>query len=73
MNNKKDMHIKFWKESSDDNFNSMLNIFESGEYSWSLFIGHLSIEKLLKAIYVKNKDLNVPRVHDLLKIAKNLK
>ena len=70
MNDKKMMHIRFWKESSDDNFNSMLNIFKSGEYSWSLFIGHLSIEKLLKAIYVKKKDLNVPRVHDLLKIAK---
>lgn len=36
---------------------------------WSLFIGHLVIEKLLKANYVKMVDFNVPRTHDLLKLA----
>ncbi len=36
---------------------------------WSLFIGHLVIEKLLKANYVKMVDSNVPRTHDLLKLA----
>ena len=36
---------------------------------WSLFIGHLVIEKLLKAYYVKMVDSNVPRTHDLLKLA----
>ena len=45
--------ICFWISSSDDNYNSMLNIFKSGEYMWSLFVGHLVIEKLLKAYYVK--------------------
>ena len=61
--------INFWINSSDDNYNSMLNIFNTGEYMWSLFIGHLVIEKLLKAYYVKNINNEIPRTHDLLKIA----
>jgi HEPN domain-containing protein len=36
---------------------------------WSLFIGHLVIEKLLKAYYVRKKDENYPMMHNLLRIA----
>jgi len=36
---------------------------------WSLFIGHLVIEKLLKAYYAKIVSADVPRTHDLLKLA----
>lgn len=61
--------INYWIDSSNDNYNSMLNIFNTGEYMWSLFIGHLVIEKLLKAYYVKNVNNEIPRTHDLLKIA----
>lgn len=52
----KEEHIKYWLEISDDNFKSMLNMFNSKEYMWSLFVGHLVLEKLLKALYVKVKD-----------------
>ena len=61
--------IDFWLTSSEENFRSMNNMFKSREYMWSLFIGHLVIEKLLKAYYVKMVDSNVPRTHDLLKLA----
>jgi HEPN domain-containing protein len=46
----------------------MLNLYNSKDYHWSLFIGHLVIEKLLKAIYVKKTidNLSPPRTHDLL-------
>lgn len=37
-----------------------------------LFMGHLIIEKLLKAIYVKNIDSNPPRIHDLLRLAERV-
>ena len=33
------------------------------------FIGHLVIEKLLKAYYVRTVDINHPFIHDLLRIA----
>jgi len=59
-----------WKNSSDDNFSSMLNLFKLKEYSWALFIGHLVIEKLLKAIYVKKFGQHAILSHDLLRLAK---
>lgn len=63
--------IKYWIDSSDDNFNSMLNMFNSGEYMWALFVGHLVIEKLIKAYYVKMGNKEVPRTHDLYRLALN--
>lgn len=55
--------------SSDDNQRSMVNMFRSGEYLWALFVGHLSVEKLLKAYYVKNIGGNYPHSHNLVKLA----
>ena len=65
----KDELITFWTESSDENFQSMKNMFGAGEYMWALFIGHLSIEKLLKAYYIKTMGCDVPRTHDLFRLA----
>lgn len=61
--------IKFWIESSDKDYESMLNMYKIKEYSYALFVGHLVIEKLLKALYVKNNGINIPRIHDLEKLS----
>ena len=61
--------IKYWVESSDSNVITMNNLFKSKDYDWSLFIGHLVIEKLLKAYYIKSVDENYPLIHDLLRLA----
>ena len=61
--------IQFWINSSDENYRSMLNMFNSGEYVWALFIGHLVLEKLLKGYYVKKIEKDSPRTHDLYKLA----
>jgi HEPN domain-containing protein len=47
----------------------MNNLFKSKDYSWSLFVGHLVIEKLLKACYVSVKGKHPPLIHNLLKLA----
>ncbi len=65
----KDELIMHWIELSDENYKSMLNLFSVNEYMWSLFVGHLALEKLLKAYYVQVKDKKVPYIHDLFKIA----
>jgi HEPN domain-containing protein len=44
-------------------------MFDSKRYSWSLFIGHLMIEKLLKAYFVKVKNDYPPYIHNLLRLA----
>ncbi len=40
---------------------------------WGLFLSHLILEKLLKAIYAKEVDTNIPYTHDLTKIAEMAK
>lgn len=44
-------------------------LFNSKLYHWSLFIGHLSIEKYLKAIYVNKFSKHPPFTHNLYKLA----
>jgi len=67
----KQENTEFWINSSEDNYKSMMNMFKAREYMWSLFIGHLVVEKLLKAYHVKMIGNEVPRTHDLLKLAIN--
>ncbi|MBU1195868.1 MAG: HEPN domain-containing protein [Proteobacteria bacterium] len=61
--------IKFWIDSSDDDFQAMTHLFEKKDYTWSLFIGHLVLEKLLKAWYMKNNFNTPPFIHDLVRLA----
>lgn len=47
--------IQHWNQSSDNDFETMIHLYESGDYTWALFIGHIVLEKLLKASVVKQK------------------
>jgi len=59
----------FWIDSSNQNFETMNHLFRSKDYHWSLFVGHLVIEKLLKAYFVKSKNDYPPFIHDLRRLA----
>jgi HEPN domain-containing protein len=63
--------INHWLSSSNDDYDTMIAMLESRRYSWALFIGHLVIEKLLKAYYVKVNEEYPPFVHNLLRLAKD--
>lgn len=72
MDNKKfnkERLIKYWIDSSDDDYDAMIDMFKSKRYSWSLFIGHLMMEKLLKALYINTKSDYPPYIHNLLRLA----
>lgn len=62
--------VNHWITTSDDDFNTMLMLYNGKDYHWSLFMGHLVIEKLLKAGVVKNLNEHAPYIHDLRKLAK---
>ena len=49
----KEKLIEYWITSSDEDFETMIAMFETKRYSWALFVGHLLIEKLLQALFVK--------------------
>jgi len=61
--------IDYWVETANKDYQTMFNLFNSKDFHWSLFMGHLVVEKLLKAIYVKNVNSNPPRIHDLLRLS----
>ena len=60
--------IDYWIESSDEDYQTMLDLFYTKNYGWALFIGHLVIEKLLKAYYTKIHKNYPPMLHDLRRI-----
>ena len=61
-----DSIIQHWRESSEQNYSTMQNLIKTKEYSWSLFMGHLVIGKLIKALYVKKLLQHPLFKHDLL-------
>jgi len=63
-----DKIIKHWIETSDDDFNTMLTLYNSKSCGWSLFLGHISTEKLLKALYVKRFKEHAPFTHNLYRL-----
>ena len=63
--------MKYWINSSNNDYDTINVLFDGKKYTWSLFVGHLVIEKLLKALYAKmNKDTPyAPKSHDLSYLA----
>jgi HEPN domain-containing protein len=67
-------YIRYWIRTSADDLISMESVFNAGRYDWSLYIGHLALEKILKAVWVKNNEGNIPtKTHNLLKISEEAK
>src|SRR5690554_1423071 len=50
--------INYWSESSDDDYETMIVMFESKRFQWALFVGHL-----------KNNNDYPPFIHNLLRLA----
>ena len=67
--------MQFWIKSSNADYKTMQVLYKNKQYAWSLFVGHLVIEKLLKALYAKNNATNpyAPKTHDLLYLSRKLK
>jgi len=51
----KERIINYWIESAENDFKTMNDLYQTKNNSWALFMGHLVIEKLLKALFVKEK------------------
>jgi len=65
----KHLIIQHWVTMADNDYDTMMVLYESKRYNWSLFLGHLVVEKLLKACYVKHNDQHPVLTHNLLKLA----
>ncbi len=63
-------HITYWLTSAARDLESAEILFGHGRFDWCLFIGHLVIEKTLKAFFVRdNPGEPIPYIHNLAKLA----
>ncbi len=63
-------HIRYWLNSADHDLDTAESLFSAGKFDWCLFLGHLVLEKGLKAFYVKdNQNRMPPKTHNLVKLA----
>ena len=67
-------HINFWLTSAAHDFEVAAALLEKGKNAWCLFIGHLVLEKTLKALYVRdNEKMIPPKIHNLAQLAEKTK
>ena len=64
--------IHFWIESANDDWNVVQHLFEKEDYSYALFLGHLTLEKILKGLYVHYRNENPPYTHRLIFLAESI-
>lgn len=50
----------------------MKTLYESKSFGWALFLGHISVEKLLKAVYVNRFGKHAPFTHNLYRLAEQI-
>ncbi len=61
--------IEHWIDSSDDDQRTMNAMYDAKSYNWALFVGHISLEKLLKGLFVSINQINPPFTHNLYRLA----
>ena len=59
-----------WISTAEKDSTTMIHLYNTEDYHWSLFIGHIVLERLLKASVVKKTSDHAPFTHDLTKLAK---
>ena len=62
----KEDKIKYWLRSAEQDWEVVRHLFEKKDYSYALFFGHLTIEKILKAIFTDKHDKTPPFSHNLV-------
>ncbi len=69
MDKKSERIYMHWIEMSDKDFETMQHLYQSKDMHWALFLGHLLLEKLLKAYITKLTNNVAPFTHDLSRLA----
>ena len=61
--------VKYWITSAEEDWKVAGHLFEKKDYTYALFFGHLTVEKLLKALFVDKVDQVPPFTHRLTYLA----
>ena len=60
--------ISYWIDGAEHDLTVAEHLFDSGDFSWCLFAGHLVLEKMLKALYVRDNKEIPPKTHNLISL-----
>jgi len=60
-----------WLKQAEYDLETAQIMLQSGRYIYCVFMCHLSLEKALKSLYVKNLAKSPPKVHSLVYLAKS--
>lgn len=58
--------IDYWKKSAEHDLDTAKSLIKEKKFDWALFLGHLVLEKTLKAIYVQENEVFPPKTHNLI-------
>lgn len=62
--------IAYWREHAQYDLDTADSLYSGGRFPYSLFMCHLAIEKMLKAIIVETTGEHAPYTHNLRELAK---
>lgn len=62
--------VTFFLKEADRHWKTAHSMLRTGHYDWALFVGHLALEKLFKAIIVKKTKASAPFIHNLQELAR---
>ena len=72
MDERQKKRFEFWKKSSEEEIDTALDLLKKKKLRQSLFFVHLSLEKILKAMFIKEKGEHPPITHNLIYLAKEI-
>ena len=64
--------VEYWEKSAQHDFETAGSLMKSKKYDWALFLAHLVLEKILKALYVQEKRTFPPKTHNLVVLLKEI-
>jgi len=62
--------VDYWRDSALYDLDTVKSLMASGRYPHALFFSHLVLEKLLKAVFVRERKQHAPFIHSLVMLAK---
>jgi len=65
--------VNYWLEGADYDIGVAEAMYKKKKYPYALFMGHLALEKVLKAVVVKTTRKHAPYTHSLEKLARKSK
>ncbi|MEK7994623.1 MAG: HEPN domain-containing protein [Planctomycetota bacterium] len=64
--------VAYWEQSAAYDFKTAFSLLKEAKYPYALFFGHLTLEKILKALVVQQTGNHAPFTHSLPLLASKL-